>query len=69
MAEPGVGAPERLVRIRGLSDRGLSRAAESLGRMLGRPVRFADLDIQHGRPSIAAALPGVVGGSLALLWI
>ena len=41
MAEPGAGAHKGLARIRRLSEHGLSRAAEALGRMLGHPVGFA----------------------------
>jgi len=46
VAEPGAGAHADLGRIRELGERGLARAAESLGRMLGHPVRFAGLEIR-----------------------
>ena len=70
VAEPGAGAHRGLARIRGLSERGLSRAAESLGRMLGHPVRFAGQEIRSLRSSALPALADAVGGdSLAVLRI
>jgi len=62
VAEPGAGAHGDLARIRGLSERGLARAAESLGRMLGNPVRFADQEIRSLRSSALPALADAVGG-------
>ena len=62
MAEPGAGAHGDLARIHGLSERGLARAAESLGRMLGNPVRFADQEIRSLRSSALPALADAVGG-------
>lgn len=70
VAEPGAGAHGDLARIRGLSERGLSRAAESLGRMLGHPVRFAGQEIRSLRSSALPALADAVdGGSMAALRI
>lgn len=63
-----MGAPGNLARIRGLSERGLSRAAESLGRMLGLRVRFAGHVIQHLRSSAVPDL-AAAAGSLVLLRI
>jgi len=70
VAEPGAGAHGDLARIRGLSERGLARAAESLGGMLGNPVRFAGQEIRSLRSSALPALADAVGGdSLAVLRI
>ena len=70
MAEPGAGAHRGLARIRGLSERGLSRAAESLGRMLGHPVRFAGQEVRSLRSSALPSLADAVdGGSMAALRI
>ena len=71
VAEPGASAHGDLARIRGLSERGLARAAESLGRMLGNPVRFAGQEIRSLRSSALPALADAVGGggSLAVLRI
>ncbi len=69
MAEPGAGAPERLARIRELSERGLSRAAESLGRLVGSPVRFAGTEIRSIGSSALPALADTAAGSLAALRI
>lgn len=70
VAEPGAGAHSGLARIRGLSERGLSRAAESLGRMLGHPVRFARQEIRSLRSSPLPALAEAVdGGSMVALRI
>ena len=47
MAEP-TGEPwGSLTRVRELSERGLSRAAESLGRLLGSPVRLTLREVRH----------------------
>jgi hypothetical protein len=54
VAEPGAGAPASLARIRRLSECGLSRAAASLTRLLGYPVRFAGPEI---RPIRSGAPP------------
>jgi len=70
VAEPGAGAHGGLARIQGLSERGLSRAAEALGRMLAHPVRFAGQEIRSLRSSALPALADAVsGGSLAVLRI
>ncbi len=69
MAKPGAGAPGNLARIRELCERGLARAAESLTRLLGCPVRFADPEV---RPVRASALPDPAdagAGSLVALRI
>ena len=69
VAEPGAGAHGDLARIRGLSERGLARAAESLGRMLGNPVRFTGREIRSLRASALPALVDAGGRSLAILRI
>ena len=69
MTEPGAGVPGGLARIRDLSERGLSRAAESLARLLGYPVRFASLEIQRSRSSALPDLADAAAGSLAALRI
>lgn len=68
MAEPGAGVPGSLARIRELSEHGLSRAAASLTRLLGCPVRFAGPEIRTLR---SGALPDLAAdaGSLAVLRI
>ena len=67
MTEPGAGVPGGLARIRELSERGLSRAAESLARLLGYPVRFSGPQIQRSRSSTVSDL--AAAGSLAALRI
>ena len=67
MTEPGAGVPGGLARIRELSERGLSRAAESLARLLGYPVRFSGPQIQRSRYSTVSDLADA--GSLADLRI
>lgn len=70
MAEPGAGAHGGLARIRRLSEHGLSRAAEALGRMLGHPVGFAILEIRSVRSSAVPALVDAVdAGAMAALRI
>jgi len=67
VTEPGAGVPGGLARIRELSERGLSRAAESLARLLGYPVRFSGPQIQRSRSSTVSDL--AAAGSLAALRI
>lgn len=51
------GAPRRsLTPLRALSERGLARAAASLGRMLGSPVRFTLREVHHLPSSALTAL-------------
>ena len=70
MAKPGAGAHEGLARIRRLSEHGLSRAAEALGRMLGHPVGFAVREIRSLRSSALPALADAAdGGATAALRI
>ena len=69
VAEPGAGAHGDLARIRRLSERGLARAAESLGRMLGNPVRFTGREFRSLRASALPYLVGAAGGSPAVLRI
>jgi len=70
VAEPGADAHRGLARIRWLSERGLCRAAESLARMLGHPVRFA---LQEIRSLSSSGLPALAeetdGGPMAGLRI
>jgi chemotaxis protein CheC len=56
MAERGGVLTPDFARVRGLSDRSLSRAERSLGLMLGHSVRFAVREV-HGVPS--SALPSL----------
>jgi chemotaxis protein CheC len=69
VTEPGAGVPGSLARIRELSERGLSRAAESLARLLGYPVRFTGPQIHPGRSSTVSDLADAAAGSLAALRI
>ena len=69
MTEPGAGVPGSLARIRGLSERGLSRAAESLACLLGYPVRFAGPEIQIVHSGALPDLADAAAGSLAALRI
>jgi chemotaxis protein CheC len=70
VVEPGAGGHGDLARIRGLGERGLDRAAASLGRMLGNPVRFTGQEIRSLRSSALPALADAVGGgAVALLRI
>jgi chemotaxis protein CheC len=69
LAEPDAGAPMSLAAIRGLSERGLSRAAESLAGLLGYPVRFAGLEIRPIRSGPPPELADAAGGSTAAVRI
>lgn len=69
MAEPGAGAPASLARIRRLSECGLSRAAASLTRLLGYPVRFAGPEIRPIRSGAPPDLADAAAGSTAALRI
>lgn len=69
VAEPGAGAHGDFARIRRLSERGLARAAESLGRLLGKPMRFTGREIRSLRASALPALVDAAGGSPAVLRI
>jgi len=69
VTEPGAGVPGGLARIRELSERGLSRAAESLARLLGYPVRFSGPQIQRSGSSPLSDLTDAAAGSLAALRI
>ncbi|MCK7480004.1 MAG: chemotaxis protein CheC [Candidatus Moduliflexus flocculans] len=59
-ASPGFGS---------FSERGLTRAAESLARLLGYPVRFTGPQIQRSRSSALPDLADAAAGSLAALRI
>lgn len=69
MAEPGAGAHADLGRIRELGERGLARAADSLGRMLGHPVRFASPEIRGLRSSALTTPADAAAGFPAVLRI
>jgi len=70
VAEPTGGSRRSLANVRTLSERGLSRAAESLGRMLGHPVRLALQEVRRLPSSALLALAGdAAAGSMAGLQI
>lgn len=70
MAEPSEGARRSAAAVRALSERGLSRAAESLGRMLGHPVRLMLQEIRSLSASALSALADEADvGSTAALWV
>ena len=58
MAERAGGVRKRFPQIRWLSERGLSRAADSVGRMLGHPVRLTLQEVQELPSSTLSVLTG-----------
>lgn len=67
MAERG--NPQRLAGFQQLCERGMSRAAEALGRLLGRPVQWARLEIRDPGSSAMPALADDGDGNAAALRI
>ena len=65
MAEAAGGPRGSLARVRSLSERGLSRAADSLGRLLGYPVRLAVQEVRRLPSSTLLALAGDAGAGPA----
>ncbi|RPI08501.1 MAG: hypothetical protein EHM71_08250 [Zetaproteobacteria bacterium] len=58
MAERAGDVPRQLAQIRWWSERGLARAADSVGRMLGHPVRLILQEVQALSSSTLSVLAG-----------